>query len=336
MTVQIENISKRYGDKTVLGDFSLTVKDGELLTLIGPSGCGKSTLLKIIAGIVPQNEGRIVLHGEDISHTPAHLRGAVLVFQNFHLFPHLTVAENIGFGLKMRGEKKEVIQEVTQEMLSLVQLNGLGEKRPHQISGGQQQRTALARALAVKPKLLLLDEPFSNLDPALRAQMRTLLAELQRKLSITTLLVTHDKEEAMLLSDRIAVLLKHRPEQVGTPEEIYHHPRTKAVADYFGRAAYLEGIVTNGVLETEFYRLPVEAPDGPVRVLIRPEDVYPDDRGVPYRVVSREYLGDSCLYTLLHGVTTISMRTHPQIRHEEGEMVPVCVQPQNPVFFSIT
>lgn len=335
MTVLIEKIAKRYADKPVLSDFSLTLRDGELLTLIGPSGCGKSTLLKIIAGILPADNGQIRLHGKDITQMPAHQRGAVLVFQNFHLFPHLTVEENIGFGLRMRGEKRETIQQVTEEMLALVQLEGHNKKRPHQLSGGQQQRTALARALATKPDLLLLDEPFSNLDPALRAQMRTLLSRLQRKLSITTLLVTHDKEEAMLLSDRIAVLLSLKPEQIGTPEEIYHAPKTKAVADYFGRAAYLEGIVKDGILQTEFYRLPVDAKDGPVRVLIRPEDVWPADDGLPYKIVQREYLGDSCLYTLIHGATTLSMRTHPQIRHKEGETVHVSIQREKPVIFRI-
>lgn len=334
-TLQIENITKTYKNKTVLDDFRLHLQEGELMSLIGPSGCGKSTLLKIIAGIVSPDAGRILIGERDVTTCPAHTRNAVLVFQDYHLFPHLTVEENIGFGLKMRGMKPARIDPVVHEMLERVQLHEHRYKHPRQLSGGQQQRTALARALAIAPEVLLLDEPFSNLDPALRQQMRELLLQLQKQLNITTLLVTHDREEAMLLSDRITVLLQHRPEQVGTPEEIYHFPRTRQVADYFGASAYMTGHIENGLLITDFYERPVHADPGTVQVLIRPEDVVTDCDGIPYRIVAREYLGDSCLYTLARGAHRLRMRTHPMQRMDEGTTVRVQVRSNTPVFFPV-
>jgi ABC-type Fe3+/spermidine/putrescine transport system ATPase subunit len=232
--LQLERVSADYGATPVLREFSLEVAGGELMALLGPSGCGKTTVLKLIAGLLPPVSGEVRFNGESINHLPAEKRGAVMVFQKPLLFPYLTVAENVAFGLKMRRTRASEQARRVREALRLVQLEGYEARRPKELSGGQEQRVALARALITEPRVLLLDEPFSALDEHLRAEMRALVRGLQRRLRITMIFVTHDQAEAAALADRIALLLDGRLEQCGAPRDFYTAPRTPRAARFFG------------------------------------------------------------------------------------------------------
>ncbi len=230
---------------TALDHVSVSIRDNEFFTLLGPSGCGKTTLLRLIAGFEHPTSGLVELHGEDISHLPPFRRPVNTVFQNYALFPHMTVAENIAFGLEMLGQSKEQVAQTTQDMLRLVRMQELGNRRTSEISGGQQQRVALARALAPHPKVLLLDEPLSALDYKLRKEMQIELKRLQHETGITFIFVTHDQEEALTMSDRVAVMNQGRVLQVGSPSEIYDHPRDRFVADFIGDTNFLEADVVS-------------------------------------------------------------------------------------------
>jgi putative spermidine/putrescine transport system ATP-binding protein len=232
----LEGLARRYGNTTAVARMDLAVKPGELVALLGPSGCGKTTTLRMVAGFVEPSEGRILLRGRDITTMPPHRRDTGMVFQSYALFPHLTVAENIAFGLQRRGVPKPEAAERVARMVALLQLQGLEKRLPKQLSGGQQQRVAVGRALVINPAVVLLDEPFSNLDALLREGTRIELRRLQTELGLTTLFVTHDQAEAMAISDRIAVMNKGRLEQLGTPREVYDRPATRFVASFIGRA----------------------------------------------------------------------------------------------------
>ena len=244
---QLLRLTKRYGSVLAVDDVSLDVAPGEFVTLLGPSGCGKTTLLKSIAGFLQPSEGQVVLHQTVINDVLPHLRQIGIVFQNYALFPHMTVAQNIGFGLRMRGRARSEIDRVAAEMLELVKLPGMGGRYPHQLSGGQQQRVALARVLAVKPVLLLLDEPFGALDKKLRVEMQIEVKQLVSELRMTTIFVTHDQEEAMLMSDRIAVMRSGRIVQCDTPQTIYDRPHDLFVADFIGASNLLEARVLDAM-----------------------------------------------------------------------------------------
>lgn len=232
----ITNIQKKFGPTPVLQDVSLSVEDGQFYFILGASGCGKSTLLRIIAGLETADSGSIESHGQRIDAVPAHQRGIGMVFQQYALWPHMTVGQNIAFGLEVQGLPRRERDARVAEALTLVRMAGLERRYPHEISGGQQQRVALARALAVRPSILLLDEPLSNLDARLREEIREELQNLHRTLKITMVYVTHDQEDALTLGDRIALLRGGRVEQVGTPRELYETPRTDYVAEFLGRA----------------------------------------------------------------------------------------------------
>ena len=243
--LRLAGIEKRYGSTAAVAGIDLEVPEGEFLTLLGPSGCGKTTTLGLIAGFFPPTSGEIYLKGKPVADLPPFRRDIGVVFQDYALFPHMTAAENVAFGLKMRRlPKAEVAHRVT-EALGLVQLGGLGERRPLQLSGGQRQRVALARALVIRPTVLLLDEPLSNLDLKLREEMRVEIAALQRRLGITTVFVTHDQGEALVMSDRIAVMHAGRIEQIGRPAEIYEKPATRFVAEFIGRMNFFGARVTD-------------------------------------------------------------------------------------------
>jgi putative spermidine/putrescine transport system ATP-binding protein len=234
--LSLAGLSKQYGDgPPAVAGITLSARRGEFLTLLGPSGCGKTTALRMIAGLVPPSDGRIHVDGKDITHTPTHQRNMGMVFQNYALFPHLTIARNVAFGLEMRGVDKGAIGRRVAESLGLVRLGGLEHRLPKQLSGGQQQRVALARALVIEPSVLLLDEPLSNLDAKLREELRAEIREIQSRLGITAVFVTHDQTEALTMSDRIAVMNAGRVEQIGTPIEIYERPATMFVATFIGR-----------------------------------------------------------------------------------------------------
>jgi len=250
MSVILEKVTKifedphRSGGAVVAVDgVSLEVRDGELVTLLGPSGCGKTTALRIIAGFESPSSGRVLINGQDVTHQPPHTRNTAMVFQSYAIFPHLTVAQNVAFGLEMRGVPKNDIAARVHDILDLVGLAGLQHRSPEQLSGGQQQRVALARAIITEPRVLLFDEPLSNLDAKLREQMRGEVRKLQRRLGITSVYVTHDQAEAMALSDRIIVMEAGRVQQVGAPLEIYARPANRFVADFIGRVNFIEGLV---------------------------------------------------------------------------------------------
>jgi putative spermidine/putrescine transport system ATP-binding protein len=234
IAVRFDGVTKRFGEITAIDDVSLLVRRGELMTLLGPSGCGKTTLLSLVAGFLIPDRGEIAIDGRGVTDLPTHRREIGIMFQNYALFPHMSVAANVGYGLKMRRTPRPEIARRVADALGLVKLAGLEDRRPRQLSGGQQQRVALARALVIRPKVLLLDEPFSALDRNLRASMQVEIKEIQRKLGVTTIFVTHDQSEALSLSDRIAVIAEGRIRQLGTPDEIYRRPIDRFVASFVG------------------------------------------------------------------------------------------------------
>ncbi|MCP9465130.1 MAG: ABC transporter ATP-binding protein [Nitrospira sp.] len=322
-------------------DVSFSVHEGEVLCLLGPSGCGKTTILRAIAGFEPVRHGEIFLSGQLVSspsHTvPAEARRVGMVFQEYALFPHLRVAENIAFGL---GDlpKTERTKRV-QEMLRLIGLEAFGHRYPHELSGGQQQRVALARALARRPLILLLDEPFSNLDPDMAARMRQDLSELLRRMHTTTILVTHDHDEAFAMADRIAVLNEGRLEQIDSPEQIYHMPATPFVADFVGQADFIAGVVQEGKVLTELGQFPntVAAAEGAsLVVMIRPDDVdlipHPTAEA---RIVSRLFRGSENLYTVRLGSGQIVHSSQDSTTiYRPGTAVEVRVSASHTVLFA--
>ncbi|MFW6249831.1 MAG: ABC transporter ATP-binding protein [Alkalispirochaetaceae bacterium] len=279
--VVLENIHKRYpgSEEEAVRDFSLRVEKGELVSLLGPSGCGKTTTLKIIAGLLEPDQGNVRFDGQDVTRIPAEHREAVMVFQSHLLFPFLSVAENVGFGLKMQGDSKEEMRRRVTPMLQRMQLAGYEERRPSQLSGGQRQRVALARALVLEPKVLLLDEPLSNLDASLRDEMRELILSIKEELDLTIIFVTHDQEEAVLLADRIAVMFGGELQQYGRSEELYRRPASLAIAKFFGNSNTLPGRVSGtGVMTEAGDFRPVQAAGSfeegaRVTLLARPEEI---------------------------------------------------------------
>lgn len=243
--IQFENITKRYGDFTAIDNLTLGIYEKEFYALLGPSGCGKTTLLRLLAGFETPTSGRILIGGEDISNIPPNKRSVNMMFQSYALFPHMDVEKNIGFGLKQEGKSKAEIKSRVDEMLSLVQLEEFAKRKPHQLSGGQRQRVALARSLAKKPKLLLLDEPLGALDKKLRERTQFELMNLQEDLGLTFMIVTHDQEEAMTVASRIAVMDKGLVKQVDTPSIIYEAPNSRYVSDFIGDVNIIEGIVAS-------------------------------------------------------------------------------------------
>jgi spermidine/putrescine transport system ATP-binding protein len=248
--LRIEGVSKRFGEVAALGGVSLAVAGGEFVTLVGPSGCGKTTLIRIIAGLELADSGQVVLNGKDITGLPAYRRPVNMVFQDYALFPHLSVFENVAFGLRSRRFPSPEVDRRVGAALEMLQLGGLAKRHPHQLSGGQKQRVALARALVNEPEVLLLDEPMSALDAKLRAEVRLELRRLQRHLGKTFLLVTHDQDEAMTVSDRIFVMREGRIEQAGPPAEVYEHPRNRFVAEFLGAANLIAATASDGGVRT--------------------------------------------------------------------------------------
>lgn len=243
ITVELQGITKRFDDLVAVNDLSLQIKKGEFFSFLGPSGCGKTTTLRIVAGFLEADEGRVLINGQDMAYLSPNKRDIGMVYQNYALFPHMTVNQNVAFGLRMRKVNKDEIEKRVQAALKTVRLEGLGDRKPTQLSGGQQQRVALARAIVIEPTLLLLDEPLSNLDAKLRKNMQIELRELQKSLGITTIYVTHDQEEALTLSDRIMVMDQGRAAQVDAPTRIYQAPADLFVANFIGKVNILEGVV---------------------------------------------------------------------------------------------
>jgi spermidine/putrescine ABC transporter ATP-binding subunit len=336
--VRLEGVSKRYGTVRALDALDLTVAEGELLSLLGPSGCGKTTTLNAIAGFVTPDAGRVFIDGVDVSAEPPHVRGLGFVFQSYALFPHMTVAENVAFGLRERRMPRTEIPGRVAEALSLVRLPDAGGRRPAQLSGGMQQRVALARALVIRPRVLLLDEPLAALDRKLREEMRAELREIQRRVGITTVFVTHDQHEALGLSDRIAVMNAGRVEQLGEPRAIYERPATRFVADFIGASSIVEGAVVDattvelaGGVRLEVRIGQPRAAGARVQLLIRPEHVEAPSQsgaGVPAKVSSVMYLGDHSEIRLeIAGGTRVLATVRGATRLQAGESVAVRLPP---------
>ena len=240
-SLSVEKLTKRFGTSLAVDDLDLSVSEGELVALLGPSGCGKTTTLRMVAGFLPPTSGRVLFDNEDVTSLPAYKRSTGMVFQSYALFPHMTAAQNVGFGLEMRNLGGAERDAKVEEALKLVRLSHLASRLPRELSGGQQQRVALARALVINPKLFLLDEPLSNLDAKLRSEVRIEIRALQQRLGLTTLLVTHDREEALTMADRLVVMEGGRVRQIGTPRELYDEPQDAFVADFVGRCNILSG-----------------------------------------------------------------------------------------------
>ncbi|WP_031226688.1 ATP-binding cassette domain-containing protein [Streptomyces roseochromogenus] len=293
-TVEFRGLRREFGATVALDGLDLTVRPGEFLALLGPSGCGKTTALRMLAGFEHPDSGAVLVDGEDVTQVPAHRRDAGMVFQSYSLFPHLNAVDNVAFGLRMRGARTAERRSRAAELLELVGLADKGERYPHQLSGGQQQRIALARALALRPRVLLLDEPLSALDAKVRLTLREEIRRLQQELGITTLFVTHDQEEALSVADRVAVMRAGRLEQCAEPAELYGRPATAFVAEFVGTMSRIPGALTDGTVQVLGQRLPAdgEVPDGPVDVLVRPESlrVSADEQGTA-RVVATAFLG---------------------------------------------
>ncbi|MTI70675.1 MAG: ABC transporter ATP-binding protein [Firmicutes bacterium] len=272
--VLLKNIRKVYGNKEVLKDITLKINKGEFFTFLGPSGCGKTTLLRIIAGLESHQKGKVYLKGEDISHLSAEKRKVGMVFQNYALFPNMTVFENIAYGLKLKGLNKEKIKNKVQSYLNLVNLSGYDNRNITQLSGGEQQRVALARSVITEPEVLLLDEPLSNLDARLRDKMRLEIKELQKKLGITTIFVTHDQSEALSMSDKIAIFNKGNCMQVGDPVDIYKNPKNSFVAQFVGETnLYNVNISNNDAIINENIILKLKDGKKGNHISIRPQDI---------------------------------------------------------------
>ena len=305
--VSIQKAVKRFGDVTAVNDISVTVEKGEFFTLLGPSGCGKTTLLRMIAGFYQVDSGDILFGDKIINKVPAHKRDTGMVFQSYAIFPHMTVRENIAYGLKARKFPKSEIKKRVDDALELVQISKLGNRKPNELSGGQQQRVALARAFVIEPSVLLMDEPLSNLDAKLRVQMRAVIKKLQRRLGITTIYVTHDQEEALAISDRIAVMKDGNIMQVGIPMEIYKHPQNLFVAGFVGTSNLIDctcSTLENGkaLLRSGDMELTVDfkkSYEGQGVISARPEQLFFSDKGLPGKIVISTFLGDFLEYEIL-------------------------------------
>ncbi|MGH2626911.1 MAG: ABC transporter ATP-binding protein, partial [Anaerolineales bacterium] len=302
-SVRLTGVTKRFGAVVAVDGVSLEIPAGKLVTLLGPSGCGKTTTLRMVAGLEYPSGGRIFIGDEDVTPLPAANRGVTMVFQSYALFPHLTVFENVAYGLRIAKRPAAEIARRVGDVLTLVGLPDVGRRYPAQLSGGQQQRVALARALVMEPKVLLFDEPLSNLDAKLRKRVRGEIRELQQRLGITSIYVTHDQAEALALSDVIIVMNQGRVEQIGTPRDLYQYPATQFVADFIGeanllRGRYADGRVSIGPLSVAFRQEDV-AP-GEVMVVVRPEaiNVRTDGDGLPGRVRTAFFMGMSNEYLI--------------------------------------
>ena len=346
--VEMHGISKRFGDVVAVDEVDLEIGDGEFFALLGPSGCGKTTTLRMIAGLDIPSEGRLAIFGEEVASWPPDRRPVNTVFQAYALFPHMTVAQNIAFGLQMRGIRGAEADRQVAGATALVRLEGMEQRRPSQLSGGQQQRVALARALVNHPKVLLLDEPLGALDLKLRQEMQTELKALQREVGITFIFVTHDQEEALAMSDRVGVMSEGRLLQVGTPTQVYEHPANRFVADFIGRTNLLEGVAegpaalrldagTVLAAETDL------APGTPAALSVRPEQVRLHSRGEAPQgmpcldgvILDATYLGHAYVYTVSiggpgDGATTVTARAETgSAARAAGEPVSVSWDPDS-------
>ena len=330
--LRITNLVKRFGSPVMaapafvaVDNISLTVPAGSFFAMLGPSGCGKTTTLRMVAGLEQPTSGEILLNGKDITHLKPYNRPVNTVFQSYALFPHLTVFENVAFGLRRKGEQN--IAKRVDAMLELVQLDGYGARRPAQLSGGQQQRVALARALIVEPKVLLLDEPLSNLDAHLRDEMRELIRGVQKQLDITTIFVTHDQEEAVVLADQIALMFDGVLQQYTTPDLFYDCPATERISRFFGNVNFIPGNYGDGQIDTVIGKFQADRSavnTGPAFLSIRPEaiEISRDNQGqneIDGRILSHVYVGTHARYKVAVGAFELEVVTDPEAARVYGD-----------------
>jgi len=352
-SVTLKNIAKRYEAVVAVEEMSLEIRDGEFLALLGPSGCGKTTTLRMIAGFVEASEGRILFGHEDVTNLPANKRNTGMVFQGFALFPHMTVAQNVAYGLEMRRVPKAEIAKRVAEALELVQLGKFAERMPRQLSGGQQQRVALARALVINPHVLLLDEPLSALDAKLRHEVRLQIRQLQQSLGLTTVFVTHDQEEALSLADRLVVMNGGKIEQIGSPSDLYERPATPFVADFIGKTNFFEGSVTGSEFRTNFGLSLKISPDVRSASLlgVRPEKIgivkageespgtAPEANRIGGVVELVSYLGPSVEYRVRIGENRHALVQRPNqgigAGFEVGQNIALLIPPQSCFLFEV-
>jgi putative spermidine/putrescine transport system ATP-binding protein len=336
--VRLEGLSRHYGAVKALDGLDLTLHRGELVVLLGPSGCGKTTTLRLLAGLEDADAGRITVGGHDVTHQPANKRDMGMVFQAYSLFPHMTVKDNVAFGLRLRRQPKADRDKRAMDMLDLVGLTAQAERYAHQLSGGQQQRVALARALAIEPQVLLLDEPLSALDAKVRAQLRDQIRRIQLEVGITTLFVTHDQEEALAIADRVGVMRDGRIEQLGAPTEIYSRPATSFVAEFVGLTNRLTGQVSGTTVTVRGCELPLvdpTTPPGPATALVRPEAVTLASRTAEGQgplhgmVIATTFLGATSRVTVDLGDTTIlaQLPTSEASSLSAGSQVSLTIRP---------
>ncbi|WP_174802159.1 ABC transporter ATP-binding protein [Martelella limonii] len=332
--IHLDRIRKSYGHVEVLHGIDLALSSGEFVSLLGASGCGKTTLLRSVAGLEAVSSGHVIIDGQDVTKLPPEKRDIAMMFQSYALLPHLSVYENVRFPLRMRriGDREEQDARV-KAALETVQLPHLADRYPRQLSGGQQQRVALARAIVSNPKVLLLDEPLSNLDARLREDMQVELIEIHRRLGLTTLFVTHDQEEALSLSDRVVLLNGGKVEQEGAPSEIYAHPATEFVSGFIGSANVLHATLENGGIavlkDGQRLQVPAEAASGPVAVVLRQEDltVSATGEGIRAKVKTRVYLGARNRYVLTLAGETIRMLTDNETVFQPGDEAVLAIDP---------
>ena len=304
--IQIRNLAKRYGDLTIIPDLSVEIMSGEFFTLLGPSGCGKTTLLRMIAGFNSIENGTIAFNNQVINHVPAHKRNIGMVFQNYAIFPHLSVRENVKYGLKLRKIPKKEMNERVDQILEVTQIKEYADRLPENLSGGQQQRVALARAIVVHPTVLLMDEPLSNLDAKLRLDMRSAIREIQKDIGITTVYVTHDQEEALAISDRIAVMNDGVIQQIGSPHTIYTRPANLFVGGFIGHSSFFAAkrkgncVVFSDQYQVEMSNLVSDCGEQDVYVGVRPEEILisANETGIPAIVKRSTFLGRYIHYVL--------------------------------------
>jgi putative spermidine/putrescine transport system ATP-binding protein len=342
--VRLEGLSRHYGAVVALDNLDLTIQPGELIALLGPSGCGKTTTLRLLAGLEDADTGYINVAGRDITHLPASKRDMGMVFQAYSLFPHMTVQQNVAFGLRLRRQGAAARDKRAMEMLELVELASQADRYPHQISGGQQQRVALARALAIEPQVLLLDEPLSALDAKVRAQLRDQIRRIQLDVGITTLFVTHDQEEALAIADRVGVMRAGRLEQLAAPTEVYSRPATAFVAEFVGLSNKLAGTVSGSTVTVRGQELPLvdpSTPAGSVTALVRPEavtlasDSSGDSGPLTGTVIATTFLGATSRVTVDLGDITIlaQLGTSEAAGLPAGSRVSLTIRP-DPVLVS--
>jgi len=341
--VTINNLVKRFGNFTAINNISLDIQDGEFITLLGPSGCGKTTTLRTIAGFIEPDEGEIYFNNVRINDIPANKRSTAMVFQSYALFPHMTAYKNIAFGLKMKKVEKSEAERRIKDAIELVGLDGLEGRYPKELSGGQQQRVAVARALVMQPDILLFDEPLSNLDAKLREKMRTEIRELQKKLKITAIYVTHDQAEALVISDRVVIMNKGTIQQIGMPTEVYNKPNSSFVADFIGTANFIRGNIKQYINEGN-YRVDTEIgsiiiktdyelqENDSILISVRPEDIYlekGDENTFVARIKIRTYMGNFVDYHIDINGKILKVQSNGKSLFEEGSEINFSFKPVN-------